>query len=361
MMNEIIFQKALVANADSQWQLKADMPIPDPGEGEVLVQVEAVALNPSDVKQLDSCPIVDAICGLDLAGVVVKLGPKTNRELQVGDRVSAFVFGCRPDRRNNGAFAEYAAARADFCIKLPAFISFAEGASFNVGLMTCGLALKALGLIGPTATAEQVDTRDRQAEVLVHGGSTATGTLANQLLRIFGFVPVATCSPSNFALVERAGAEHVLDYKTPTCTDEIRRITREGLAYAFDCVGSQESTTICYGAIGPNGGRYTSLAPFPDRLRLRRRDVQPDWILGYSVFGINVKLTEDYSKKASTEDGKFAARWILRMESLIRQRRLRSHPIQIQPDGLRGILRDKELVKDGGISGKKLVYLVGDT
>ncbi|KAF2469548.1 GroES-like protein [Lindgomyces ingoldianus] len=353
--------KALVATADAQWQLQTDVPIPDLMDGEVLIQITAVALNPSDIKQLDNCPVEGTICGMDLAGVVVKVKRNVRKDLRIGDRVSAFVFGCNPSRCMNGAFAEYAAAKAEFCIKLPESVPPPEGASLSVGLMTCGLALRSLGLVNEAAEREPFHAPSSRTHVLVYGGSTATGTLAIQLLRYLNYIPLAVCSPRNFLLAERAGAAQCFDYKTPNIIMEVREIIGESLCYVLDCIGSPNSTTACYGVIGRDGGKYTSLAPFPDRLRMRRKNVRPEWILGYSVFGTNVNLNKEYLKEASPQDGEFAVAWTLEMESLIWQSRLQSHPIQIQPDGLRGIKRDKDLLKTGGISGKKLVYIVQDT
>jgi NADPH:quinone reductase-like Zn-dependent oxidoreductase len=63
-------------------------------------------------------------------------------------------------------------------LKLPQGLSTEAGATFGAGISTAGLALKLLGLPLPDEPVE------KPAQVLVYGGSTATGTMAVQLLKL---------------------------------------------------------------------------------------------------------------------------------------------------------------------------------
>jgi len=76
-----------------------------------------------------------------------------------------------------------------------------------------------------------------------------------------GLWPIATCSPSNFDLVLGFGAEKAFNYRSPDCAKEIRGYTRNGLAYAIDCVSESDSAQLCYGAIDGAGGRYCGVEP----------------------------------------------------------------------------------------------------
>ncbi|PSN67735.1 GroES-like protein [Corynespora cassiicola Philippines] len=351
-------QKTLVARKGGRWEIEERALIPALREGEVMIRVMAIALNPSDVKQLDLTPIEGAVCGCDLSGIVTDMS-KTNisKSLRIGDHVSSFVFGCNPNRPDNGAFSEYVVVRSEFCIRLPKSIDFAEGSSFGVGLVTCGLALRSLKLINDSGEA----TKNNFGEmVLVYGGSTATGTLAIQLLHQLGYNPVATSSPHNFSLLREYGATAVFDYNNTACGVEIRNYTKNHLNRVLDCIGNNQSTTISYEAIGTLGGRYTSVAPFPGRLVLRRKQVHPDWILGYTVFGDDVRFDDTYKKTADPKDGIFTSIWILKMEKLLASGCIKSHPIQLREDGLRGIVRDADLLRHQKVSGHKLVYVMQD-
>lgn len=348
-------QKVLVVRGQGNLALATDVKIPEPGLGEVLIRVAAVALNPSDIKHLDYTPVEGAVCGSDLAGTVIKIGGEVQKEIATGDRVSTLVFGCNPNRPQHGAFADYVVAQSELCVKLPQNMSFEEGATFGVGLVTTGLALKSLGLVNQQASG----TTSPGEYVLVCGGSTATGTRAIQTLKLLGHIPLATCSPHNFNLVVDAGAVRAFDYHSSTCARDIRGYTDGKLTLAMDCIGERGSTAIAYGAIGLQGGKYISTSPIARGLRLRRKKVQPDWILGYTVFGQNVELGGNYAVVADPEDKKFAAFWMSRMEEMLAAGQLQPHPIKTQPDGLLGIIRDLDLIRDGAVSGKKLVYSLG--
>jgi aspyridone synthetase trans-acting enoyl reductase len=192
------------------------------------------------------------------------------------------------------------------------------------------------------------------------GGSTATGTLAIQLLRHLGFETITTCSPRNFALVQKAGAQRAFDYTQPTCGHDMWEFCAGGLEYVLDCIGDAASTSLSYRAMGQQGSRYVSLNPFPDRLALRRRNISVDWVLGYTVFGGRVQLSSEYQKEAAPQDVIFAGWWTAKMEKLIEGGLVKAHPIQVREGGLASIIDDGELMRAGNVSGKKLVYVVGN-
>jgi aspyridone synthetase trans-acting enoyl reductase len=177
-----INQQALVATQGKTWRLRTDMAVPQPRDDEVLIKISAVALNPSDVKLVEHAEIEGAVAGCDFAGTVTMVGRNVGKKLEVGDRVSAFVYDGSVTRSDNGAFAEYVVAKAEFCINLSYSMTFAEAASWNIGLMTCGLAFRSLGLVDEfgdvtiTATALRDSTR---APILVYGEDTDPSAALN--------------------------------------------------------------------------------------------------------------------------------------------------------------------------------------
>jgi len=150
-----------------------------------------------------------------------------------------------------GAFAEYVGASALVTMKIPDDISFEGAASLGSGIGTIGLALfHSLQLPGyPTEPASS------PKDVLVYGGSSATGTLAIQLIKLSGLRPIATCSPKNFELVKSFGADAVFDYRSPSCIASIKENTRGNLKYVLDCISEPETTAFCYSCIGRAGGK----------------------------------------------------------------------------------------------------------
>lgn len=347
-------QGALTVQGPNTLRWLSSVAIPEITADEILVQTKAVALNPSDWKMIDNATVTPGpISGGDFAGVVVRRGEDV-RGVEVGDRVFAYVFGANPAHPSHGAFANYVVAQADLCFRMPPFMSFETGSSLGLGLMTVGLVFKSFDL--RPFEPPSPNSRTKKPYVLVYGGSTATGTLAIQLFKHHGFLPVTTCSPKNFELVRRLGAEAVFDYASPTCKEDLRAYTRGELAYAMDSIADSRATTICYGAIGEAGGRYTALESYPERLRDRRKKVKPDWVLCPTIFGERIELAGSYQRVAQPEDRDFAIRWAVHCTAILETGKLQAHPIQVQPGGLQRIIADLDLLRKKQVSGKKLVY-----
>lgn len=198
-------QTAIVAQGGAgQLAVQRDTPVPSLEADMVLVKTTAVAINPVDAKMLDYSPAAGAILGHDFAGTVVALGSDASAagRLKVGDRVAGFVHGMNKLRPDVGAFAEYVGATAELVLKLPDTMTFEEAAGLGLGVATAALAL--FGELKVPASLEQLgkaeappvshDQEDKGKFVLVAGGSTATGTRAIQLLKLYvtDIFPVVT-------------------------------------------------------------------------------------------------------------------------------------------------------------------------
>jgi NADPH:quinone reductase and related Zn-dependent oxidoreductases len=155
----------------------------------VIHTINCSYINPYDAKSVDMSPSPGATAGLDFAGEVVALGEavdSTSSRLALGKRVCGFVFGNNPDRRDNGAFAEYVAVPASLVLCIPESMTFLEAATLPCGLATTGGALynsHSLGLPLLGSGSEVNSSNKSPTYVLVYGGSTATATLIIQVLR----------------------------------------------------------------------------------------------------------------------------------------------------------------------------------
>lgn len=171
-------QHALIVAGPGRLEHHADVPRPSAGANEVLIRVSAVALNPVDNKAAELSPATGAIAGCDFSGTVHQASNNDNK-LAPGQRVCGLVFQDPAEHLHNGAFAEWVVADPDFLLRVPPAMSTEEAASLGIGLATCGLALyHELALPRPSAPSSV------SSPVLVYGASTATGTLALQLLRL---------------------------------------------------------------------------------------------------------------------------------------------------------------------------------
>lgn len=351
-------QNALVATEPGVLALKR-VPVPTIQPDEVLVKTAAVALNPSDHKLLDQSTTIGAISGSDFAGTVVQVGDDVHN-LKEGDRIFGAVFGANPGYPSNGAFGSYTAATADLCLRMPTGMSFATASSLGMGIMTCGLIFRALGL--ECSTGEQATSLNDKPYILVHGGATATGTVLTQLLAYAGYQPLITCSPSNFALTKSRGAVATFDYNNPECKDQIRAYTQDRLTYAVDCIGNAATMTLCYSALGSSGGQYVTVEHFPRRLTIRRRDVTAQWVLGWTLFGKEVKLAGAYAREACPADVRYGKEWMDKVQPVLHAEKgkgLESHPLDVVGRrGLVGVLPKLEALRRGEIKGKKVIVLL---
>lgn len=185
----------------------ADVPEPQLRDDEVLVQVHAAGVNQLDSKIKDGqfkliLPYrLPLILGHDVAGVVVKAGPRV-RQFKPGDEVYA-----RTDDFRIGTFAEFVPVRESSLAPKPKGLTMEEAAS--------------IPLVGLTAWQVLVETARlaRGQKVFIQAGSGGVGTFAIQLARHLGATVATTTSAANFDLVRGLGADVVIDYRTQDFED----------------------------------------------------------------------------------------------------------------------------------------------
>ncbi|KAA8643973.1 hypothetical protein EYZ11_008225 [Aspergillus tanneri] len=345
-------QNAIACLPDGHLGYVQDAPIPSVAPDMVLVKTAAVALNPTDHKMAANFPTPGAISGCDFAGTVVAIGSAVTKPLALGDRVCGGVHGANPLEPTIGAFAEYVGATAHILAKIPDSLSFQDAAAIGgAGPSTMALALRdSLGLSGKGSS-------DSEEFVLVYGGSTATGTMALQLLRLAGYRAIATCSPRNADLVRSYGAEAVFDYRSDTCATDIREYTKNTLRYVLDCITEPATLELCLKCIGRAGGKYCGLEAFSDDLRTRKA-VSMEWVLALSIFGKPIALDKGYGRDAAPEHRELGRKMFEEVEQLLQNGQLRAHPVRMMPGGLEAIPDGLALLKKKQVSGHKLVYLV---
>ncbi|KAJ9357617.1 hypothetical protein DTO280E4_3319 [Paecilomyces variotii] len=345
-------QTAIIA-ADSAGSLKIadDVPVIDLEPDAVLIHTAALALNPVDTKMLHGFAYPGAILGFDFAGTVAAVGSAVTRPLQPGDRVCGSADSMNRQRPSGGAFAKYTSCPASLVVKIPADMPFTDAAGLGTSLASAGLAL--FHSLKLPASLEY--PADRPIYVLINGGSTATGTMAIQLLRGCNLRPIVTCSPDHVELVTSYGAEKAFNYHSPTCAQDIRAYTRNALAFAVDCITQPSTMKLCYDAIGRAGGRYVALDPFLESQNTRKV-VKPNWILATSVTGRGCSWPAPYGRDGDREIRAWAEGFFSTVQPLIEAGRIRSHPVKICPGGLPGILEGIESIRRKEVRGFKLVY-----
>ena len=129
------------------------------------------------------------------------------------------------------------------------------------------------------------------------------------------------------------------------------------MQYVIDIITEVKTTRLCYAAIGRAGGRYVGFELVPDELvQDMRKTVKPDWVLGITMSGSEIAIGGGYGSKPNPELRVFGCEWFRRVEALIHQGKIRSHPICLQRGGLAAVISGVGRMQRREISGEKLVY-----
>ena len=223
----------------------AELPTPELRDDEVLVEVHAAGVNLLDSKIRDGefklilpyrLPIV---LGHDVAGVVVKVGPRV-RQFKPGDEVYA-----RVDDFRIGTFAEWVPVKETSLALKPKGLTMEEAASIPLVALTAWQAL-----------VERADLKKGQ-KVFIQAGSGGVGTFAIQLAKHLGATVATTTSAANAALVKSLGADVVIDYKT----QDFEHVLRD-----YDVVlNSQDGKTLEKSLrVLKRGGKLITISGPPD-------------------------------------------------------------------------------------------------
>lgn len=233
-----------------------DVPEPEPGPGQLLVDVEAVGVNFRDIYEREGIggytnepPFV---AGAEAAGTVAATGEAAN-EFSVGDRVA---WSNAP-----GSYAERVVVDERGAVPVP------DGVSTEV-------AAAAL-LQGMTAHYLAVDTYPVRSgdPVIVHAAAGGVGLLLTQIVKLrSGRVVATTSSPEKAELAKGAGADHVIDYDGFAA--KARELVGSGVAAVYDGVG-QATFDESLRALRPRGymvlyGAASGAVPPVDPQRLNQ-------------------------------------------------------------------------------------------
>lgn len=199
-----------------------DIDVPAPGPGEVAVRVEAVGVNPLDLKLRaglrPSPPVTEPRrVGSDAAGVVTAVGDGVEG-YRPGDAV--IVTGAQ------GAYATDLVVRAAHVVRRPEGVSAAQGAALGIPVGTAYQTVRSLA-IGPDDT------------VLVHAASGSVGQAVVQFARLYGAAVLGTTSDRRADRVAALGAT-TLPYG-PDVVSRVRELAPQGVTVAIDLVGTDEA------------------------------------------------------------------------------------------------------------------------
>ena len=186
-----------------------DARIPEIGSEDVLVEVKSVGVNPVETYirsgQYARTPDLPYTPGNDCSGIVKEVGASVNN-IAIGQRVFT-------SKTNSGSYAQFTSAPAKYVHLLTDELSFQQGAALSSSYLTAYRALVTKGNI------------HKGELVLIHGASGGVGVAAVQMARAYGAVVIGTAgTDKGFELVQKAGAHHTVNHRSPNYIDTIKKI-----------------------------------------------------------------------------------------------------------------------------------------
>ncbi|MET8265143.1 NAD(P)H-quinone oxidoreductase [Micromonospora arida] len=228
----------------------AEVPDPEPGPNEVIVDVRASGVNRADLLQRQGHypppPGAPAYPGLECSGVITEVGAEV-AGWAVGQQVCALLAG--------GGYAERVAVPAGQLLPVPA-CDPVDAAALPEVACTVWSNLVQVARLGAGDT------------LLVHGGGSGIGTFAVQLGAALGVTVLTTARESKHARLRELGAAHLIDYREQDFVEEVRRVTDgRGVDVILDIMGGsylgRNVSALATGGrlvvIGMQGGRKAEL------------------------------------------------------------------------------------------------------
>jgi NADPH:quinone reductase len=215
-----------------------DVDRPEPGEGEVLIEIRSAGVNYADTmrrrNQYVESQDLPFIPGSEVAGIVSEVGEGVD-DVSTGDRVVTLL--------GTGGYAEYAVARARGLIPLPEDLDFDRAAAIPLQGLTAYHCIKTSGAL------------TEGESVLVHAAAGGVGTLSVQMAKLLGggTVIATASSEEKLDLARSLGADVLIDYTEEDWPEKVREATGgKGADIILEMIGSDfpEKNLKCLNVFG---------------------------------------------------------------------------------------------------------------
>lgn len=229
----------------------SEVPDPEPGPGEVIVDVRASGVNRGDILQRQGHypppPGASPYPGLECSGTISAIADDV-RGWTVGQQVCALLAG--------GGYAERVAVPAGQLLPVPDGVDLVDSAALPE--VACTVWSNVVRLARLTAGET----------LLVHGGGSGIGTFAIQLGSALGATVAATARLPKHDQLRKLGAAHTIDYREQDFVEEVRQVTdSRGADVILDIIGAayleRNLAALATGGrlmvIGMQGGRKAEL------------------------------------------------------------------------------------------------------
>jgi zinc-binding alcohol dehydrogenase family protein len=229
--------------ADDKCLFDVDLPVPEPGPRDLLVRIEAIAVNPVDykIRQNGHTNGDERVLGWDAAGTVVATGSHVEW-FKPGDEV--FYAGAldRP-----GANSEYHTVDERLVALKPTTLTFTEAAALPLTSLTAWE-----GLFERLALHR--DLLDETGSLLVTAAAGGVGAMVSQLANaLTGLTVIGTASrPETVDFARRMGAHHIVNHHRPLMP-QLAEVAPNGIDHVFSTAGTEGNLAAYAEALNPLG------------------------------------------------------------------------------------------------------------
>ncbi|KAF2028354.1 GroES-like protein [Setomelanomma holmii] len=320
---------------------------PEPGDGEVLVKVQACAIQPADEKvaKLAMIPVeYPAVLGSPVAGVVEALGAGVNK-VAVGDRVVCGTKIFTHKKVKYGGLQRFSVVDESEIVEI-GDVDFTKAvtlASYTPpGALFGDLTLN---MHRPTVPASELPESEKGKKILIWGGSSAMGSLSISYAKLAGYIVISTSSSHNFDLLKACGADYVFDHSDPSTIEAIRDLFP--IDYWIDTISLKPSVSTIVKILAPEGKPVT---------KANILVLLPPVMFGITEFPEGIRVQFHRFSTHSPENAEWH-RHFLAQDGLIEQA-IKSGDLKAVPAEVLGGL---ESVAEGieklhrGVSGSKIV------
>ncbi|KAF5648565.1 alcohol dehydrogenase [Fusarium sp. NRRL 52700] len=318
--------------------------IPTPGEGELLIEVKAVAVQPAEYKiQAGILPFpltYPAILGLCFSGIITQVGSSVSR-FKIGDRVITNSAGSLRNDSRFGGYQKYALTTPELTAKYAKIgdVTFETASSVSNLYGAASALFLHLGLRRPS---KNIGSRKEDEKVLIWGASSSFGAYATQLAVEAGYTVIGVASARNADLVESFGAAHFVDRHSSQASQQLISLGPfKAVLAAADATADQEVIGAVLAAQG--GGSFLSTM-----------GLRPGVVLPPGVSGNFAQFLDDYLNPKNKEFTEWL--WWEYLEDAFQTERLKLLPVRVI-GGLSQVQVAWDNLKEGKVSGQRQVII----
>jgi NADPH:quinone reductase-like Zn-dependent oxidoreductase len=364
--------QALVLDTTRATAVVQSHPIPATGDGEILIRVHSIALNPVDALYTTN-PLASSgrVVGSDFSGVVVESSADSRL---VGQRVAGFVQGACSVNDRPGAFAEFTTSPSDLVWQIRDDLTFEEAATTSLCALTAAQAIHyRLGLPAPfdwnpgsnVERAGDITPRDGPSPkfFFIYGASTSVAMYAAQLVhhsakwskRLVKLIGAA--SKGRFAKLYATPYSYdlLVDYRDEKWPDKVREFTGgTGVDWAYDCISEGQTVQQVSKTLHPEGrlAIVRSRAGGAWEADDLTEEVNPIYGAVWEGLGVDI-LYQGFTVHTSPEARRFAVAFYAWLSS---GSHIEPNQVRLMPGGLERIVPDGFTLLGAGTMEERSTY-----